>query len=101
MQNAKTKRSLNYERWSFTRIEPQVGSSEKRFRYICFMEDDLLHAMSKLGYAWFHMFSLKVFVYSKEHSAYSENKVTVENTSSGRLNEVKNNGKSLTVRPKK
>ena len=61
----------------------------------------LLHAMPKLGYVWFHMFSLKVFVYSKEHSAYSENKVTVENTSSGRLNEVKNNGKSLTVRPKK
>ena len=43
-----------YGSWSFTRIEPQGishrGSSEKRSRHIYFMEDNLLHAMSKLGY---------------------------------------------------
>ena len=39
-QNTKTE-------WSLTRIEPQGAFSEKRSRYICFMEDNLLHAMSK------------------------------------------------------
>ena len=66
---------LNYGRWSFTRIEPQGASPEKRSRYIYFMEDDLLHAMFKLGYVWFHVFSLKVVAYSKWHSTHSENKV--------------------------
>ena len=37
-------------RWSCTRIEPQGVSSEKRSRHNYFMEDNLLHAMSKLGY---------------------------------------------------
>ena len=37
-----------YGRWSFTGIEPRDTSSEKRSRHICFMEDNLLHAMSKL-----------------------------------------------------
>ena len=43
------------------------------------------------------MLSLKFFVYSKYYSAHSENR----DTPSGRLQEVKNNGKSLTVWPKK
>ena len=43
------------------------------------------------------MLSLKFFVYSKYYSAHSENR----DTPSGRLQEVKNNGKSLTVRLKK
>ena len=43
------------------------------------------------------MLSLKFFVYSKYYSAHSENR----DTPSGRLQEVKNNGKSLTVRVKK
>ena len=37
-------------RWSFTRIEPSGVSSDKRSRHIYFMEDNLLHAMSKLRY---------------------------------------------------
>ena len=39
-----------YRRWSFTRIKPQVVSSEKRSGHIYFMEDNLLHARSKLEY---------------------------------------------------
>ena len=42
-------------RWSFTRIEPQGVSSGKRSRHIYFMDDNLLHAMSKLGYVKFHV----------------------------------------------
>ena len=34
--------------WSLTRIEPQGASSERRSWHIYFMEDDLLHAISKL-----------------------------------------------------
>ena len=30
-------------------------SSEKKSRHIYFMEDDLLHALSKLGYVKFHV----------------------------------------------
>ena len=37
-----------YRRWSFTRIEPQGAFSEKSSRHIYFLEDNLLHAMSKL-----------------------------------------------------
>ena len=37
--------------WSPTRIEPQVVSS----RHIYFMEDNLLHAFSNLGYVYFHV----------------------------------------------
>ena len=39
-----------YGRGSFTRIEPQRVSSEKKSRHSYFMEDNLLRAMSKLGY---------------------------------------------------
>ena len=39
-----------YGRRSFTRIEPQGVSSEKRSRHIYVMEDNLLHAMPKLRY---------------------------------------------------
>ena len=39
-----------YGRWSFTRIEPQGVSSEKMYEHIYFMEENLLHAISKLGY---------------------------------------------------
>ena len=35
-------------RWSLTRIEPQGVSSEKRSGHVYFMEDNLLHAISKL-----------------------------------------------------
>ena len=35
-------------KWSLTRIEPQGASSERRSWHIYFMEDDLLHAISKL-----------------------------------------------------
>ena len=37
-------------RRSFTRIKPQGVSFTKRSRHIFSMEDNLLHAMSKLGY---------------------------------------------------
>ena len=37
-----------YWRWSLTRIEPQGASTEKRSGLIYFMEDNLLHAISKL-----------------------------------------------------
>ena len=32
------------------KIEPQGASSEKRSRHIYFIEDNLLHTMSKLGH---------------------------------------------------
>ena len=37
-----------YGRWSLTRIEPQGSSSEKMYRHTYFMENNLLHAISKL-----------------------------------------------------
>ena len=37
-----------YGRWSFTRVEPQGASNKKRFGLIYFMEDNLLHAISKI-----------------------------------------------------
>ena len=49
-----------YGRWSFTRIELQVVSSEKRFRHIYFMEDNLLHAMDICS----SVLTLKFFLYS-------------------------------------
>ena len=52
---------VTYRRWSFTRIEPQRVSSEKRSRHIYFLEDNYLWLpMSKLGYVYFHVVS-KVF----------------------------------------
>ena len=56
-----------------TRIEPQGNSSEKRSRHICFMEYNLSHAMSELGYVLFHVVT-KVIRYSKYHSAHSANR---------------------------
>ena len=53
-----------YGRWSFTRTEPRGVSSEKKSRHIFFMEDNLLHALSKLGYQWSSMLSRKFLVYS-------------------------------------
>ena len=48
------------------------------------------------------MLSIKFLVYSKWHSAHSKDtKNESSNASSSHLQEVKNNGKSLTVRPKK
>ena len=47
------------------------------------------------------MLSLKFFIYSKQHSVHSENRDERVHESSGRFQEVKNNGKSLIVRPKK
>ena len=49
--------AVAYGRWSFTRIEPQEVSSEKEFTHIYFMEGNLLHSMSDLGYVWFNVFS--------------------------------------------
>ena len=49
-----------YGSWSFTRIEPQGISSEKRSRHIYFMEDNLLHAMDMCN----SVLSLKFFLYS-------------------------------------
>ena len=37
-----------YGRRSFTRVEPQGASNKKRFGLIYFMEDNLLHAISKI-----------------------------------------------------
>ena len=45
-------RVVAYRRRSFTRIEPQESSCEKRSRNIYFMEDNLLHAMSKVVYVY-------------------------------------------------
>ena len=73
---------------------------EEVLRDIPFMEDNLLHAISKLPHVQ-SMLSLKFVVYSKQHSAPLQRTQKSENASSGRLQEVKNNGKSLTVRPKK
>ena len=42
-----------YGGWPFTKIEPYGASSEKRSEHIYFMEDDLLHAMSKLHHVCF------------------------------------------------
>ena len=44
-----------YGRWSFTRIEPQGASSEKRSRHIYSTENNLLHAMSKVRHVQFHV----------------------------------------------
>ena len=52
---------------------PTGVSSEKRSRHIYFMKDNLLHAMSKLGYVLFHVIA-KVLRYSKYHSAHSANR---------------------------
>ena len=49
-----------YGRWSFTRIEPQGASSEKRSRHIYFMEDNLLRPMDMCS----SVLSLKFFLYS-------------------------------------
>ena len=73
---------------------------EEVLRDIPFMEDNLLHAISKLPHVQ-SMLSLKFVVYSEQHSAPLPRTWKSENASSGRLQEVKNNGKSLTVRPKK
>ena len=45
-------RVVAYGRRSFTRIEPQGSSCEKRSRNMYFMEDNLLHAMSKVVYVY-------------------------------------------------
>ena len=37
-----------------TRIEPHGAFSEKRSGHICFTEDNLLHAISKLHHVYFH-----------------------------------------------
>ena len=60
---------IAYGRWSFTRIEPQRASSEKRSRHIYFTEDNWVHAMSNCS-----MLSLKFFVYFKWHNAHCENR---------------------------
>ena len=36
-----------YGRWSLTRLEPEVVSSEKRFRHIYFVSEKSLHAVAK------------------------------------------------------
>ena len=45
-------RVVAYGRRSFTRIEPQGSSCEKRSRNIYFVEHNLLHAMSKVIYVY-------------------------------------------------
>ena len=55
--------AVAYGRWSLTRIESQRVSSEKRCRYIYFMED--IYCMQCLSYDMCSsMFSLTFFVYS-------------------------------------
>ena len=44
-----------YGRWAFTRIETQEASSKKRPGHIYFIEDNLLHAISKSRYVYFHV----------------------------------------------
>ena len=39
-----------YGRWSLTRTEPHGASSEKRSGHIYFVEDNILHAISKIRY---------------------------------------------------
>ena len=45
-------RVVAYGRRSFTRSEPQGVSCEKKSRNIYFMEDNLLHAVSKVVYVY-------------------------------------------------
>ena len=89
-----------YGRWSLTRIEPQGSSSEKMYRHTYFMENNnIIYCMQFLSY---NMCSsrliLKFFAYSKQHSTHSEHKRS-DKSSSGRLQEIKNNGKSLNCKP--
>ena len=44
-----------YGRWWFTRIIAYGVSSEKRSLHIYFVDDNLLHAISKLQYVLFHV----------------------------------------------
>ena len=44
-----------YWRWLLKRIEPQGASTGKRSGRIYFMEDNLLHAISKLCHVKFHV----------------------------------------------
>ena len=57
-----------HRRWSLTRIEPLGGqwSSKMKSAHIYFMEDNLLHAISKLCHVWFHAMLVKFFAYSIE-----------------------------------
>ena len=81
-----------YGRWSLTRIKPQGASSKKWSRHICCMEDHLSHAISKLDHVQFHVVT-KVLRIFKVAQCTQRTKRS-ENTSSGCLQEVKNNRKS-------
>ena len=48
-QNSKTL-VVAYRKWSLIRVEPQGVSFEKRSKHNYFVEDNLLHAISKLPY---------------------------------------------------
>ena len=66
-------------RWSLTRIEPREVLFEKKTGHIYFNEENLLRAISKLRYVQFH--------------------VDVVSTTRDRLQEFKNNAKSLNRQP--
>ena len=60
-----------YGGWPFTKIEPYGASSEKRSEHIYFMEDDLLHAMSKLRHVCFIYVVTKVLRIFKAATVYT------------------------------
>ena len=86
-----------YGRWSLTRIEPQ-GSLLRR----CTDTSTLWKIIYCMQFLSYNMCSsrliLKFFAYSKQHSTHSEHKRS-DKSSSGRLQEIKNNGKSLNCKP--
>ena len=86
---------------SFTRIKPQEAFSEKRSRHIYFMEDNLLHAMSKL-HVYFHVVTkfCRIF-YSIVQTTNIEIRKCVKWSLTRGLKRLKNNENSLTVRPKR
>ena len=95
-------RVVAYGRRSFTRIEPQGSSCEKRSRNIYFVEDNLLHAMSKVVYVYmqFHVVSKVLCIFQVLYIVHTA-KIEIREYTKWSLTRGKNNGKSLTVRLKK
>ena len=76
------------------------ASSEKRSRHIYFMKDNLLHTISKLlRHVQVHVVTkvLRIF----QVAQFTQRKQRSENASSGHLQEVKNNRKSLNFQSQK
>ena len=96
-QNAKIL-VVAYRWWLSTRINPQVISSEKSSRHIYILEGNLLHAISKLRCAHFHVVTQWSW-YTLSGKKILQTKIS-HHASSGCLQEVKNNGNYKTVSPK-